>query len=83
MVMPATAFFAQLKKVKIYLEEHPDASEELQRAFERLNTAFKTSFTPEEFKAALAEGRAVDSELEEEITSATVLMNQDRARRGA
>ena len=83
MVMQTTAFFAQLRKLKAYIDEHPDASSQLREAYERVNAAFKKRFTPEEFKTALAEGAAVDSELEESITSAMVLMNQDRARRGA
>ena len=81
MPMSASTFFAHFKKLKAYLAENPDVSDELKHAFAAIAGAFKTAYTAEAFKQALADNQPVDSELEERVTSALILLNRDRTRR--
>ena len=43
--------------------------------------SFKAAYSAEEFKQALSEDAVVPSDLEERLTSVTVLLNRDRASR--
>ncbi len=83
MSMTATAYLAHFKRVKAYLDDHPDASDELRRAHEADGAAFKVAYTPGALKQAIASGATVDVNLEDRITSTLLLLNRERARRGA
>ena len=83
MVMTAASYLANFKQVKAYLDGHPGASEELRRAHEADAAAFRAAYTPEALKQALASGATVDVNLEDRITSTLLLLNRERARRGA
>ena len=83
MVMTAASYLAHFKQVKGYLESHPEASDELRRAHEADGAAFKAAYTPEALRQALAAGSTVDVNLEDRITSTLLLLNRERARRGA
>ena len=83
MSMTATTYLAHFKQVKAYLDGHPDASGELRQAHEVDGAAFKAAYTPEALKQALASGATVDVNLEDRITSTLLLLNRERARRGA
>lgn len=82
MAMQAGTFFTHFKQIKAFLDKHPDASAEMKDASDKLNQAFKQSFTPDAFKQALADNADIDSNLEDITTSATILMSQERARLG-
>jgi hypothetical protein len=82
MVMSAAAYLAHFKQVKAYLENHPEASAELRRAFAADTAAFKAAFTPEALKEAIAAGSEVDVNLEDRMTSTLLLLTHERARRG-
>jgi|GEM_PF-2326282 len=83
MVMSTAAYLAHFKQVKSYLEGHPEAAAELRRSHEADAAAFKAAYTPEALKQALAAGATVDVNLEDRMTSTLLLLNRDRARRGA
>ncbi len=83
MAMQVGTFFSQFKQVKAFVQEHQSAAPELSAELEKLNQAFKKTFTPDAFKQALAENAAVDSNLEELITSATILLQKERTRLSA
>jgi hypothetical protein len=79
MTMSASDFLAQFKRIKAYLNDHPDAPDELRQAYASCAAGFKAAFTPEQFKQALSSGQSVDSDLEERVTSALMLLNRLRA----
>ncbi len=83
MPLTAAAFLGQVRQVKGYLDAHPDAAEVLSAAYETMWASFKSSYTADDFKALLAAGGAVDSNLEELVTSALLRLNQERARAAA
>jgi len=83
MPMSTSAFLAQFKQLKAYLEAHPDASEELKTAYAEDTAAFKQAYTPEARRRALADNESVGSDLEERMTSTLILLSRDRARRAA
>jgi hypothetical protein len=80
MVMSTSVYFAQFKQIKAFLAEHPEASDELKKAFADTAAAFKAAYTAEAFKQALTENQPVDSDLEERITSALILFKSERAK---
>lgn len=83
MVMSAANYLAHFKQVKAYLDGHPEASAELRRSHETDAAAFKVAYTPEALKRALTAGATVDVNLEDRMTSTLLLLNRERARRGA
>ena len=76
----AAAFLGQLRQIKGYLDAHPQASEGLSGAHDALLKAFKSTYTTDDFKQALASGAEIDSNLEELVTSAVMQLNQERLR---
>lgn len=83
MPLTVSAYVAQLKRVKAYLEANPEASAELKASFAADGAAFKKAYTPDVLRQAMAANDQVASDLEEHVTSTIILMNDDRARRGA
>jgi hypothetical protein len=81
MPLSSSNFLARFKHIKAYLDEHPEASDDLKKGFAELAAAFKAAHSPEDFKKALAEDRPVGSDLEERVTSTLLLLTQERARR--
>jgi len=83
MVIPASMFLKRFQQIKAYLAEHGDAPPELVEAFRKVASDFKATYTPDAFKRLLSENAPVEGGLEDDITSALVLCNRDRARRGS
>ncbi len=82
MAMQAGTFFSHFKQVKAFLQQHPDVAPALAAELEKVNQEFKKTFTPDAFKQALADGCEIDSNLEELITSATIVLQKERTRLG-
>ena len=80
MVMTASVFLKRFRQVKTYLAEHDNVSPELAEAFEKVASDFKGTYTPEAFKLLLSEDGPIEGGLEDDLTSASVLCNRDRAR---
>ena len=59
------------------------ATPAMREAFGRLTAAFKAAYSTETLKAAVVAGEAIDSELEERLTSALVIFNRERTLSGA
>ncbi len=83
MVMSASQFMAAFKQIKAYIKQNPDASDELKEAAEDVSSAFTKAYTPEAFKAALKENAELGSDVEDRLSSAMVIFNRDRTKRGA
>jgi hypothetical protein len=77
MTLAASRFLTEYKTLKSHIEGL-EASEELRRAYERLVAVFKSTYTAESLKEALAADVAVPDELEERLTSALVLYHRER-----
>lgn len=80
MAMPASRFLQAFQQVRAYAAEHGELPEDLRKAWERLQAAFKKAYQPADFKAALAEDRRVPDDLEEQTTSAQILLHRELAR---
>jgi len=80
--MPITApqFFQQYKKLKDYLADGTKGSQDLRDAFKALNDGFRITYHTERFKEALAANAMIPDDLEERLTSALIIMNQEKAR---
>jgi hypothetical protein len=83
MVMTASLFLKRFQQIKQYLGEYEDTSPELVEAFDKVASDFRATYTPEAFKRLLSEDGPIEGGLEDDLTSALVLCNQDRARRGS
>ncbi|MCP4899105.1 MAG: hypothetical protein GY906_19225 [bacterium] len=83
MPMSAKNFYARFVAMQKYIKAEPDAPVELRDAAGQVGAALKGSYTSEAFKQALADDAEIDSELEERLTSALILMNQHRTKSGA
>ena len=79
MAMPASAFFANFKKLNAYMRENQGVSSEFDHAFAELAAAFRTAYTPDAFREAVTNNKPVDSDLEERLTSVLVIFNRERA----
>lgn len=82
MPISASEFLKRFKQIKAYLDANPDAGAELRERFQTMAASFKAAYSAEAFKQALSEDASVPSDLEERLTSVTVLLNRDRANRG-
>lgn len=79
MPLNANLFYSKLKRLKLYVSSHEDVSAELKEAYQKLLASFKATYTSEAFKEALQNNSPVDSNLEELLTSAEILMKRDQA----
>jgi hypothetical protein len=82
MAISASEFLKRFKQIKAYLDANPDAGPELREGFQAMAAKFKAAYSAEAFKQALTDDAAVPSDLEERLTSVTVLLNRERASRG-
>ena len=83
MTMSAKMFYARFKALQKYVKTAPDAPLALSEAAAQVGAALKACYTAEAFKLALEEDVEIESDIEERLTSATILMNQHRAKQGA
>jgi hypothetical protein len=83
MVMSASVFLKRFQQIKTYLGEYGDPTPDLVEAFQKVASDFKATYTPEAFKLLLSEDGPVEGGLEDDLTSAFVLCNRDRAQRGS
>ena len=80
MGMTIREFVVRLKRLKAAADESSDLSSETREAIDQLMGAFRAAYAPEQLKSAMTEGASVPSDLEERVTTATLLLNQERAR---
>ncbi|HPR62926.1 MAG TPA: hypothetical protein PK014_01790 [Thermoanaerobaculia bacterium] len=79
-MMSINRFYSTLKTIKIFIQDHPDVSEELASSIKKVEQSFRATYTSESFKEALMANADIPSDLEEEITSASILYNNEKAR---
>ena len=78
--MTIREFLARLKRLRTAAEETRDLSSEARSAVDGLMGAFRAAYEPEQLKRAMADDLEVSSDLEERLTTATLLLNQERTR---
>ncbi len=83
MAITAAEFFKHFKKLNAYLSSNPDASDELRERTRELASAFRSCYTADAFRQAVAKNEEVESELEDRTTSALMAYTQDRATRSS
>jgi hypothetical protein len=79
MVVPASNFLSQFKRLKEYLSEEGKGSQELKDAFSKLNESFKKYYTPEAFKELLQKNGPICDDLEEKLNIALIVLNKEIA----
>lgn len=82
MPITATRFLAQFKELKSRIESGTP-SPALEAAFRRLVEAFRTTYSTDTLKQALASDASVPSDLEEQLTSVLVLHHRERSLGGS
>ena len=82
MAMTATTFFGHFKTLNQYISANRDASDDLKTKVREMAAAFRTCYTTESFRQALAGDDPVETEVEERTTSALMAFNQERVTRG-
>lgn len=80
MVVPASSFLAQFKRIKDYLSEEGKGSQELRDAFQKLNESFKKYYTPEAFKELLQKNGPICDDLEEKLNITLIAFNKEKAK---
>ena len=82
MVVPLSInrFYSQFKSIKIYVQDNPDVSDALKDALRKVEESFRSLYDSASFKAALMQDETIPDDLEERITSALILYNQEKAR---
>ena len=81
MVMSINRFYSTFKTIKLFVQESSEVSEQLASTLKRVEKAFRAAYTSETFKQALMKDELIPSDLEEEITSAYILYNNEKARK--
>ena len=80
MGMTIREFVARLRRLKATADGSSDLSAQTREAIDQLMGAFRAAYDPQQLKKAVEDGAQVSSDLEERLTTATLLLNQERAR---
>lgn len=80
MVIYASYFLSQYKKIKEYLSKEGVGSDELKEAFNKLNESFKKQYTAEAFKELLQKNGQIYDDLEEKLNIALIALNKEIAK---
>ncbi len=78
--MTVSELVGRLKKLKATADGIGDLSGEAGSAIDDVMAAFRAAYGPQELRDAIAAGEDAPSDLEERLTTATLLVNQERAR---
>lgn len=80
MAMSINRFYSNWKSIKLFVQDNPKVSEELKSVLKQVDASFKAHYNSETFKAALMADESIPDDLEENITSAYILYNNEKAR---
>lgn len=80
MSMSASRFLKAFQQIRAFVAEQDELADDFSESWSRLQSSFKSSYEPADFKAALAEDRQIPDHLEEQTTSTLMVLRRETSR---